>query len=984
MTENLAGAAPVLCHTLASSERGIWTYDDAEGVSRVPILALAQDERGYLWLGTARGPVRFDGMEWGAPASLTAPSAGNTWALDTAEQGALWIATSGDGLWRLDTQSVPQRRVATVTSTDGLADDDVHALCRDTTGALWVGTHQGLSVVAAQRVTAGWTAREGIPEAGICALCADPAGGVWAGSLQGLLRFDRGGLRAHLTPQNGLPDAAVYALCTDARGRLWVGTRNGLAIFKDGRVCAMLQDGLPSPEIRTLCADRLGRVWAGTARGLVCIEHGRVRGCWTRRQGLPSSSVWALLCDDKNRVWVGTEGGVALMSQQSAPLRALPLGGDEEGGVYSIATDHRGQTWIGTADGLVTIAADGETTTTPPPLPPILSQVGVWAVHRDGVGRLWVAGRYGGLYCLDATTGEILRHCETVNAVRCMLDDPAGRLWVGTLGAGLACVDPQSGAVLHRLGAAQGMPGEHIAALCLDGRGRLWAGTLGGGLVCVEPRRGVVAKTVGADEGLPHLAVSGLALGPDGGLWGTTQGGGLCRVDLTCDRVSGVWTMADGLPSDTLASCAFDGEGALWIGTTRGLTRFLPATGTWVTLGRPHGLPGESCQQGVLWLDARDRLWVGTTEGAAVIAPGTVPSLIPPCAVYLTGVRIMGRPAEMTDGREIEDSNYDLAIDYGAVTFVAAAQVVYRTQLVGLEDAWSAPQSHRFARYTNLRPGDYTFRVAARNWGGQWSEPAEWRFRVVRNRDAADLEHARQRAEAAEAAVRVRNEVLSVVAHDLRAPLTGILGHADLLQRRLERAEPPAQDWLRRQVDGLRASARRMSSMVNEITDVMHLQVGQHLTLQRDVVDVADVVRTVTRALEAGKYGATVAVDAPDEAIAEGDRARLERVLQNVLSNAVKYSPAATPIQVAVQPRNDEIIIQVQDHGVGIPDDELSHIFTPYYRASTAEGIPGTGLGLAGARAIVEQHGGQITLQSRVGEGTTVTVALPRRAPEMA
>jgi len=267
--------------------------------------------------------------------------------------------------------------------------------------------------------------------------------------------------------------------------------------------------------------------------------------------------------------------------------------------------------------------------------------------------------------------------------------------------------------------------------------------------------------------------------------------------------------------------------------------------------------------------------------------------------------------------------------------------------------------------------------------GWQWSESAEWRFRVVRDRDAAELAHAQQRAEAAEAAVHIRNEVLSAVAHDLRTPLTGILGHTDLLQRRLERAEPPARDWLRRQVDGLRASARRMSSLVNEITDVMQLQMGQRLALQRDVVDVADVVRAVARMLEAGTYGATVAVDAPAEAVVEGDRARLERVLQNVLSNAIKYSPAATPVQVILQPREDEVIIRVQDRGVGIPADELLHIFTPYYRASTAASIPGTGLGLAGARAIVAQHGGQITLESRVGEGTVVTVSLPRHAPAL-
>ena len=133
----------------------------------------------------------------------------------------------------------------------------------------------------------------------------------------------------------------------------------------------------------------------------------------------------------------------------------------------------------------------------------------------------------------------------------------------------------------------------------------------------------------------------------------------------------------------------------------------------------------------------------------------------------------MGREREMVAGLEIEDSDYDVELDYGAVTFIAAAQVLYRTQLVGLESDWSQPHSHRFARYTNLHPGEYTFRVAAHNWGGQWSAPAEWSFRVVRNRQAEELDRARQRAEAAEAAVHIRNEVLRAVTHDLRPAVYG-------------------------------------------------------------------------------------------------------------------------------------------------------------------------------------------------------------------
>lgn len=941
------------------------------------ILALAQDHCGYLWIGTERGPVRFDGLEWCTPASLSALSTFEVLAYDTQESPALWVGTNGAGLWLMDTQPLPYRRLAALTAADGLADDDVHLLCRESAGALWAGTHHGLAVVESRRVVACWTGHDGIPDAGISALCADPAGGVWAGSLQGLLRCDR---RGGLAPLPALQDTAVYALCVDAHGRLWVGTRDGIVVLKDGRPHLTIREGLPSPEVRALCLDRAGRVWAGTAKGLVLVEQGRVRSCWARAQHLPSSSVWTLFCDGENRLWVGTESGLALLPQQSMPVQTLPLDAAIDG-AHAFATDQRQQTWIGTAHGLVTVAPDARTETTPATLPAILAQAGAWVVHCDGAGRIWAAGRYGGLFCLDAASGRTLAHLDAVNAARCLLDDADGRLWIGTLGAGLACLEMSRGEVLYRLAVAQGLPSDHVSALCLDGYGQLWVGTLGGGLACVDRRRGAVMRTLASAEGLPHLAVSGLALGPGDQLWGTTQGGGLFRVDLAADRVDGVWTVADGLPSDILVSCAVDADGTLWLGTARGLARYQPATASGLALGRPHGLPSEYCQQGALLLDEQGRLWLGTMDGVAVVTAREVPRTVPACRIYLTGVRVMGQERELADGLEIEDTDYDLTIDYGAVTFVAAAQVLYRTQLVGLDAGWSRPHAHRFARYTNLRPGAYTFRVAARNWGGDWSAPSEWRFRVVRNRREQDLEQARQRAEAAEAGLRIRNEILSTVAHDLRAPLTSIMGHAELLQSRLARAQPPAQEWLRAQAGALHNGARRMASMVDEIVDAAHLQMGQRLALQVAPLDVGALVQAVARALAAGADDRLLLeIDTRADLIVAGDGPRLERVVQNLIGNAIKYSPATRPIHVCVRGQGDGVTICVQDSGVGIPAAELPHIFTPYYRASTSHGIPGTGLGLAGARTIVEQHGGRITVQSRVDVGTTVVVHLPRQA----
>ncbi len=237
----------------------------------------------------------------------------------------------------------------------------------------------------------------------------------------------------------------------------------------------------------------------------------------------------------------------------------------------------------------------------------------------------------------------------------------------------------------------------------------------------------------------------------------------------------------------------------------------------------------------------------------------------------------------------------------------------------------------------------------------------------------------------AEAAVRVRDDFLVAASHDLRTPLTTIVGRSDVLHMRLTAGKAITEDWLRTQIDALREAAGRMFGTVDEITDVAQLQMGRRLDLHLSSVDVSAMVRA-TAALMAeanARWSATqVHVDAGAPVEVHGDRARLERVVQNIIGNAIKYSPHGTPVHVEVTAADNWAYITVKDQGVGIPADEVPHIFSHFYRASTSTGIKGTGIGLAGARTIVEMHGGWISVDSAVGQGTTVVVALPCLPPQ--
>jgi signal transduction histidine kinase len=248
---------------------------------------------------------------------------------------------------------------------------------------------------------------------------------------------------------------------------------------------------------------------------------------------------------------------------------------------------------------------------------------------------------------------------------------------------------------------------------------------------------------------------------------------------------------------------------------------------------------------------------------------------------------------------------------------------------------------------------------------------------------ALAIDNARLYGEAQQA-VRVRDHFLMSASHDLRTPLTVISGTTALLHRRLERGETPDLAWMHTRLTAVRDAASRMSSTVEEITDAAQLQMGGTLALDVGPLDLGALVRAVAGYVaQAGRGGPAIplVVDAPEGITIEGDRARLERVVQNIVGNAVKYSPSGTPVEIEVRAVPGAASITVRDRGVGIPADELPRLFTPFFRASTSKGIAGTGIGLAGSKTIVEQHGGHITIDSVVGAGTTVTIALPRTLP---
>lgn len=223
-----------------------------------------------------------------------------------------------------------------------------------------------------------------------------------------------------------------------------------------------------------------------------------------------------------------------------------------------------------------------------------------------------------------------------------------------------------------------------------------------------------------------------------------------------------------------------------------------------------------------------------------------------------------------------------------------------------------------------------------------------------------------------------KDDFLSAAAHDLRTPLTSMKGRVQLLRRRIEHDRIDREQML---IDLQRIDSgfTRMSTLIAELLDVANIQIGRPIELNRIPIDLVDLVRqaVVEQQNAMDRHRITVETKA-DALTGNWDVTRLERVLSNLLSNAVKYSPEGGDITVFVGREGDEATLAVGDRGIGIPPEDLPHVFDRFRRGQNAAGkIPGTGIGLAAVRDIVERHGGTIQAANRDGGGALFTMRLP-------
>ncbi len=840
---------------------------------------------------------------------------------------------------------IPQSCVRQFGPAEGLAQPFIYCLLQDQQGYLWLGTAEGLVRYDGSRFVT-FTTRDGLAENFVTGLWQDPAtGALW-------LAHDQGGRSVRRAV--GQPFRAVPA---GARGGPMPG-HIGAAAPDTARLGAYRRRyhlALPAEVVPTcLLEDREGNAWFGTAGQGLWQHADRYLSRWPRASGPLSSAAGVVLARPAalgGGAWVGTAAGVRVQPAAGQPAQPWPDTSQPLGSaVTALAYAPGSGLWVGTA-------ADG-----------------VYVFSPKATASLVPAQHF--------TTANGLLH----NSIYALLADRSGRVWVATHNSGLATWKPAQRRFSYtKLNAA----GLDASTLAEDAAGTIWVGTEGQGLYFL-PARGRWQHLSKAAGSLPHDYLTALRPLP------APLAGSLLLVHPQGLSLLDAHHVATPLaPDDELA---------------RDL------------------LPQTALSPGLAWVAARTgSLRLNLTQ-LARLRPGAAPA--PALAFTATEVDGESRPAALG---QLPAGRHRIGFVYQGISLApgGAAGLRYRYRLRGLSDDWSHPSPVGEAQFAGLGAGSYAFEAQVQRAapGAPWSPVAARTFRiatpwwrtplalalellalaallvaVVRTREGvlrrqkAQLERTvlvrtselRQKntaieqmngelliaRDAAEASRRAKAQFLANMSHEIRTPMNAVIGLTNLLQQtptNLEQSE---------YLTAIGSSSQNLLVILNDILDSSKMEAGK-LTLEQVPFRLPDAVRGLSTLFRyaADSKGLDLRVEVADDVPLAiiGDPVRLQQVLVNLVSNALKFTrrggvtvrvapapgPAAEAGRVALR-------FEVQDTGIGIAANKLGAIFEDFSQAnaSTTREFGGTGLGLSIARSLVQLHGGQLGVRSEEGVGS--------------
>ena len=999
-----------------------------QGLSNNAVTCIYKDHNGFMWFGTYDGLNRYDGYSFrvfrNSPGDSTSLCDSHLYCINSDKENKIWVG-GGKGVSVFDpdrgTFFTPRYRKA----AGSIPLYDAAYSIKSAGNAMLVGTaHSGLIVFTGSREPGKQIVHPGGTDAGysVSAIAYDSIRQVaWIFITDiGLYKYEPGSGRLSLVASGLTQCNSIFA---SANGDLFIG--NDAGVFKVCRNSFKRFDPVPEMIVRDIAEDPKGGLWIATdGNGLWHLPPGGNRALPLSSTGATTNSnaIYADYIDAEGRQWIGTlRGGVNILEKNPSLFRTISYhqGRTEDVNdfILSLCEDDRWNLWIGT-DGAGLRYWDKQknifTKYVHSADPGSISSNFITYITRDFKNDIWISTWFGGIDKLNRSNNKFSHYTcynptQNINErnVWQIYEDCKQRLWASASNGGHLYLYNRPADTFELFDSSL----FDLQVLAEDRSGNLWGGNYNSLFkIDAENRRhktffiGYPVRSIHQDS--------------HGDFWVGTEGGGL----LLFDPGKGVFrqlTTKEGLPNNAILRILEDNKGNLWLSTYYGLCRFNPASKTYRNFTQADGLQSNQFSFNAALIAKNGEFLFGGIKGFNSFYPDSVYDKRNTPRLFLTGLKIDNAPVE-TDTAYVTSRNKDivtgitvpfdkaiLSFDFTVLQYGSADNVKYAYYLKGWDKDWGVATNVRTANYSHLREGAYDFYVRVMNADGVWDGEVQllsvivlppwyrtwWAYLlytalVVGSVYAFLYYYRRQerlRYEIRLALVEKQKEkelterkisFFTDISHEFRTPLTLIVSPLkDLMAE-------TASGHIRNKLSTVHRNARRLLSLVDQLLLFRKVEsIEQQLHLSNFDINEACNEVFLSFVQRAASKNICFDFDRPqDEIFYCGDKEKIEIILFNLLSNALKYTPAGGRVELSLTDENGQLCIVVKDTGCGIADAISNRLFEAFYQANNTEKASqtGFGIGLYVSKRLAVAHSGSLSYVSTEGAGSTFTLILPR------
>ena len=1034
-----------------------------DGLSSNRIWCIHRDNKDYLWISTDVGLDKYDSYQFKKyrhdekqPGTI---SNDNTLCIYEDREKNLWFGTY-DGLNLYDPDKDNFKIFKNSPSDNNtISSNHVNSILEDTKGTLWI-------------ITDGDCLNKWVPKTQSFIryqydkkqydqyprparmIASDSKGNLWVVSLRGgIFRFE---------PESGkftkFDDASIdfgdnchKSLYIDRHDKIWI-TSDGSGFFSydpginkfehfgskgDGKGTnqQILLDIMPEDENHLLIAVDQGGI---NRFNIISKTFEYFMYDEANEAGLNFNGIW---CFDKDRegiLWVGTSGGgINYLNPKKDKFKLFKHNGNNPNSLsFGIAgcffEDHLGLIWIGTDGGGVDI---------------FNPETGKFKIYKN---------RPSDQFSISG------------NVIRSITEDKDHDMWIGTWDAGLNCFDRKSGKFFHYFpdkNDSSSISGRTIWNLTIDKDNLLWLANYAVGTDLFDTKKGVIKrfrvnpddpKSISSNQSylfvedslknmwictqnglnlydmknnsfkvynFPEREIRSFCRDVNGNLWVGTNSKGIFYTSPDGTIIKN-FNVASGLPSNIIQAIVEDEKRNIWISTTNGLSRYDSKTQKFRNYSEDDGLQGNQFFQQSFLKSRKGELYFGGYNGFNSFFPDSLKDndFIPP--IYITDFQIFNKPVvygeprsqfptQISEAKEIKLNWHQsvFSFTFSAINYTNPEKNQYAYIMEGFEKEWNfTGASRRYVTYTNLNPGEYTFRVKATNNDGLWNDKGislhiiilppwwdTWWFRLpifftlifiivyifrthVRrlNNQKTLLEKmvALKTNELSELSTS-KDKFFSIIAHDLKNPFNTIIGFSEILKEGIRSGDNAA---IKESTELINTSAIQTLRLLENLLEWANSQTGK-IVFNPVPFKLNELFNEELNLLNdmAARKNIELLSSLPEDLIIKADKNMIKTILRNLISNAIKFTQRNGKVEVKAISDNKQVEISVSDTGIGIDKETISKLFRIDANISKpgTDNEKGTGLGLFLCKEFIEKHGGRIWVESEEGRGSTFRFCLP-------